>query len=595
VPEGLMSSLAGIIVVGIAAQWLAWRLRLPSILLLLGAGIIVGPVTGWIDPDALFGDLLSPIVSLSVALILYEGGLTLKLSELPRIGGVVRNLITVGAAVTWSLSSVAAHFIFGLDWALSSLLGAVLVVTGPTVIAPLLRHIRPTGDVGPALRWEGIVIDPVGALLTLLIFEVILIGEAREAAVHVGVALLKTVAIGGGLGFVAAWILVVLIERYWIADHLQSAVSLMLVVASFAVSNHYQHESGLLAVTVMGLVLANQKRADIKHIAEFKENLQVLLISILFIALAARIELKTLTDIAGPGLLFVAALVLIIRPISVYLATLRSQMSRPQRIFIAFMAPRGIVAAAVASVLALRLEDIGYEGAAILVPVTFLTIITTVAVYGLGGPILARKLAVAEADPQGVLFVGAQSWVRDVAMLLQKEGFRVLLVDSNRNNIAVARMAGLPTHCGSILAENTADELELGGLGRLLALTPNDWVNILAVERFKPIFGRAECYQVQPQPDSTPQDRHAYMRGRPLFTERVVHGVMERHHIEGYVAKATRLSEEFDYDAFRDRYGPLAVPLFVIDDDHSLRVVTSDTEAAPESGDTLICFVRDDT
>ena len=469
--ESELIQLAGIIVLGAAAQWIAWRVGLPSILLLLTFGIIAGR---WLHPTELFGNLLFPMVSISVALILYEGGLTLKLAEFRKVGGVVRNLVTAGAAVTWLIGALAAHFVIGLDAGLSALLGAVVVVTGPTVIGPLLRQIRPSGPVGPILKWEGIVIDPIGALLAVLVFGIVS-GEAEGAAGHVAWGIAKTVVFGGGIGFLAAAILVVMIERYWIADFLQNAVSLMLVVAAFAVSNHIQHESGLLAVTVMGFVLANQKRADIEHIVEFKENLRVLLISALFIVLAARLEISQLLNVLGRGVAFAAVLVLVARPVCVLLATWRSDLSKAQRLFLGWMAPRGIVAAAVASVFALRLETVWRErlerleaagdpaaaalsdqlaGVAQLVPVTFITIIASVALYGLTAPIVARRLGVAESNPQGILFAGAHAWIREAAALLQREGIAVLLIDSNRQNVHAARMAGLPTYAGSILSES---------------------------------------------------------------------------------------------------------------------------------------------
>ncbi|MBU0617686.1 MAG: cation:proton antiporter, partial [Planctomycetes bacterium] len=226
----VLLAIAGIIVLGIGAQLLAARLRLPSILVLLIFGFIAGPVTGFLEPDDLFGKLLFPLVSVCVALILYEGGLSLKLTDLPKVGGVVRNLILLGALITWAIGAAAAHLIFGLDWGLATLLGAVLVVTGPTVIGPLLRHIRPTGSVGPILMWEGIVIDPIGAVLAVLVFEVIGGGEGTTA--HFALAVFKTIVIGGGFGLLGAGLLTLLMYRYWIPDFLQNAVSLMLVVAA---------------------------------------------------------------------------------------------------------------------------------------------------------------------------------------------------------------------------------------------------------------------------------------------------------------------------------------------------------------------------
>ena len=296
----VLISLAGIIVLGIVAQLLAARLRLPSILILLIFGFLAGPVSGFLRPDELFGQLLFPFISISVALILYEGGLSLKVSDLPRVGGVVRNLVTIGALLTWGIGTVAAYLIFDLDFGLATLLGAVLVVTGPTVIGPLLRHIRPAGSVGSILMWEGIVIDPIGAVLAVLVFEAIS-GGGQGTTAHLSVTIVKTVVFGGGLGLLAAALLTLLIHRYWVPDFLQNAVSLMLVVAAFTGANVLQHEAGLLAVTVMGIALANQKYVDIKHIVEFKENLRVLLISSLFILLAARLQPSDLKNVAVGG------------------------------------------------------------------------------------------------------------------------------------------------------------------------------------------------------------------------------------------------------------------------------------------------------
>ncbi|MCG8408684.1 MAG: cation:proton antiporter [Phycisphaerales bacterium] len=588
--ESILLAIAGIVVLGVTAQWLAWRIGLPSILLLLIFGIIAGPGIGWIKPDALFDDLLFPSVSLAVALILYEGGLSLKLSELAKVGTVVRNLVSVGALATWVVSLLAARIIIDLPWGLSALLGAVLVVTGPTVIGPLLRQIRPSGSAGPVLKWEGIVIDPIGALLAVLILEV-LVGEAEGTTSHMLIGVVKTIVFGGGIGLAAAGLLILVLARYWVADYLQNGVSLMLVIVAFAASNQFQHESGLLAVTVMGFVLANQKRVAVKNIVEFKENLRVLLISSLFVVLAARLELEALSNVAGRGLLFVAVLILVARPLCVLVSTLNSELTLRERIFLAWMAPRGIVAAAVASVFALRLQ--GAPGADLLVPITFLTIMATVTWYGLTATFVARRLGVAEANPQGILFVGAQDWVREIASALKEKGHRVLLVDNNWENVNAARMAGLPTFAGSILAENTISELNLGGIGRILAMTPNDWVNVLAVHRFEGIFGKANCFQLPPHEAAfKKREGHKHLHGRLLFDEESTYDSLVQHHLDGFSVKATKLSQEFDYAAYRDRYGESAVPLFLINDKDRLDVITTEQEAEPNAGQTLVGLVK---
>ncbi len=594
--DSALLAIAGIIVLGIGAQFLAWRIGLPSILLLLIFGFIAGPVTGRLDPDDLFGkkELLFSLVSVSVALILYEGGLSLRVSDLPKVGGVVRNLVTLGAAVTWGVSALAAHLIFDLDAGLAILLGAVLVVTGPTVIGPLLRHIRPSGPVGPILMWEGIVIDPIGAVLAVLVFEAMSSGGAGQVATAQALvlAVFKTIVLGGGLGLLAAALLTLLIYRYWVPDYLQSAVSLMLVVATFTAANYLQHESGLLAVTVMGIGLANQKFADVRHIVEFKENLRVLLISALFILLAARLEPNTLREVALGGGLFVVVLVLVARPLATLLSTLRSDLRRQERFFIAWTAPRGIVAAAVSSVFALRLQEQGYADADLLVPITFSVIIGTVAIYGLTSPLVAHRLGVADPNPQGLLLVGARKWTRALATLLQDKGLRVLLVDSNRDNINAARMEGLSTYVGSVLAEYAIAEMRLGGIGRLLALTPNDWVNTLAVQRFIGVFGRANCYQLPPREAQRGKPAvHKHLHGRWLFAEDLTSTELERRFAAGAAFKATSLSEEFDYEAFRSHYGESAVPLFAISDAGRLTVISADAAPSPRPGQTLVSLV----
>lgn len=590
--ESLLIPLAVVVVSGAAAQWLAWRLALPSILLLLLCGFVAGPVLGLLDTDKLMGDLLLPFVSLSVALILYEGGLSLKFSELSAVGTVVRNLVTVGMLLTWAVGTATAYLLFDLGPALAALLGAILVVTGPTVIIPLLRHIRPTGPAGSALKWEGIVIDPLGALLAVLVFEVTAQGPSQQASAQIAWAVLKTVIAGGGLGLLGAALITLLLHRYWVPDFLQNAVSLMLVVAAFTVSNLVQHESGLLAVTVMGIALANQKYVDVRHIVEFKENLRVLLLSALFVLLAARLKVADLRSVALPAAAFVGIMVVIARPAAVLASTAKSKLNTRERAFLACMAPRGIVAAAVASVFALRMEHYGYEEAGLLVPVTFAVIVGTVAIYGLGAPLAARALKVADPNPQGILFVGAHAWVRALAEVLKEKGIRVLLVDTNRSHTAAARMAGLPTYTGSVLADYALDEIDLGGLGRLFALTPNEWVNALANQRFAPIFGRAECYELPPEERKEKRRTdHRRLHGRRLFAEGVTDARMRRRFAAGAIVKATPISETFGFEEFTQRYGNDAIPLLLLKSGGRLTVFTASDPPKPQSGMTLISLV----
>lgn len=591
--QSVLVGLASILVLGVCARWLAWRLRLPAILLLLSGGLVAGPVTGLLAPDDLFGVLLLPIVSLSVAIILFEGGLSLRFRDLPQIGRVLGNLVSIGAAVTWAFGAIAAYAFADLDLRLALLLGAILVVTGPTVIIPLLRDIRPTGQVGPILRWEGIVIDPIGATLAVLVFEGIAAGEFRQAAVLVALGIVKTLAIGGILGLLGARALMLMLKPFWAPDFLHNPLALMLVITVFTLANVLQDESGLLAVTVMGVLLANQKIVSIRHIVEFKENLRVLLISSLFILLAARLQLDDLTKLGAGSLVFVAVLILVVRPAAVVLSTLGAGLSWRERFFLAWMAPRGIVAAAVASIFALHLAEAGYVQAERIVPLTFLVIIGTVTLYGLTAGPVARWLRIAEANPQGVLIVGAYAWARPIAGLLQAAGFRVLLVDTNLANIAAARMAGLPVYHGNILTDRALEEMPLDGIGRLIAWTPNDEVNALAALQGAELFGRAEVYQLPPKDMSNNQAviMPQHLRGRLLFNEGLTYAALTERLAAGAIVKKTPLTKEFDYQAFQAHYGDSAVPLFVIEATGNLLVCTAGDKPLPKSGQTLISLV----
>lgn len=592
--ETAIIKLAAILIAGVAAQWLAWITRLPSILYLLTVGIVLGPVLGFIDPDQLFGNLLLPAVSLAVALILYEGGLTLRISELPRVGRVVGGLVIVGALITWMIAAIAAHFIFDISRELSALLGAILVVTGPTVIGPMLHIIRPSGNVGAILKWEGIVIDPVGALLAVLVFEAIRLTDVQHATAQIAQGVAMTIFAGGGLGVLAAIVLTFLLRRHLVPEFLDNPISLMLVIGVFILSNEIQEESGLFAATVMGIALANQKKADIEDIVAFKENLRVLLISTLFITLAARLDLQVLVRFAVPSLIFLVVLVVIARPLAVLASTSGSKLTLRERAFIAALAPRGIVAAAVASVFALKMEHHGSEESGLLVPVTFSIIIGTVVVYGLLSPLAAKLLGVADANPQGILFIGAHRWARELAEVLTAKGVRVAMVDTNRSNCAAARLAGIVAYTGSALADRASDRWNLSGVGRLFAVTPNDWINILLTERFRALFGRQNCYQLTaPEDTSAKSDTHHHLRGRQLFGDNIDFPHIERQIARGAVFKATTITKEFDVAQFQQIYGDSARVLFAIDPNKRIRVATVDAPLNPSSGDTIISLVHE--
>ncbi len=528
-------TLALILGAGMLAQWLAWRTQIPSIIALLLAGLLLGPVLGVVDPDELLGGTLFPLVSLAVAVILFEGGLDLPPRELRSTGTVVRRLISIGAIVTFLVAWFGAREIFGISNETALVLGAVLVVTGPTVIGPLLRFVRPTGTTGPILRAEGVLIDPIGATGALVAFEIVVTDAPDEAVSKlIGVVLLTIVA-GAGFGLVAAVVLDTALRRFLIPDQLAIPVTFAFVVGSFVAANEVQEEAGLLAVTVLGIYLARRESSTIRQVLEFNESLRTLLISVLFILLAARIDADALQDVLLPSLGFLAVLVFVARPLSVLISSVRTTLNWRERVFLMTMAPRGIVAAAVSAIFAIRLEEENVQDATKIVPIVFLVIIGTIIVYGfIAGP-AARWLGLAEAQANGVLIAGAHAAARGLGTELQKREIKILLVDTDPYNVTRAIAAGLPARRMSVLAEEASHDLDLRGIGRLLAFTSNDEVNALAIARFARVFGRREVFQLTPTKrrsgdSSVPEE----LLGRVIGIEGLSYGTLDERTRQGW-------------------------------------------------------------
>ena len=398
--EEILVGLTLIIVLGASAQWLGWRLRIPAILLLLLFGFLAGPVTDVLDPNELLGGLVSPIVTLSVGLILFEGGLSLRLDETRMFGRPMHKVISVAPLLTWGLCAFAAYFILDLSGPLAVLLGAILIVSGPTVVVPLLEFVRPKARIQSVLKWEAITIDPIGATIGVLVYHAIIVGDFHRSTTVEGLLdFLITVGVGALIGFLAALILVIFLARQWIPEGLDNIVTLAYVAGAVTTSEVLAEESGLMAATVMGFALANQKFVNVEKIIEFKENLRVILISGLFIILTARLTMEQVTDaLSLRWVAFLLFLVLVVRPVVVAIATLGTPLTRNEKIFMGWMDPRGIIAASTASTFALGLSQAGIANAESLIALTFLTIVGTVLIYGLTALPLARRLNLIEDE-----------------------------------------------------------------------------------------------------------------------------------------------------------------------------------------------------
>ncbi len=592
--EFILIGLASLIVVGIAAQWISWRYKIPSILLLLIFGILAGPVLNLLDPDKLFGDLLFPFVSISVSIILFEGGLSLHFSEFKKSSGIIRNLITVGNIITWGLTTLAVYYILNLQLDISLLLAAILIVTGPTVIIPLLHQVKPKGKVNSILKWEGIVNDPIGAILSVIVLEVILTAGVKDATTVVILTIVKSILVGSILGIGTGYLLVHAVKHNLIPDYLENPVTLALVVGIFVISNSIQPESGLITVTLMGIYLGNQKSVVVHHIIEFKENLRVLLISLLFIVLAARLKISDLKLLDVSSFLFVLSLIFIIRPLSIFISTYKSTLKLNEKIFLSAMAPRGIVAAAITSLFAIELGGKGIDNSELLVPLMFLIIISTITVYGLGAFPLTKKLKLADSNPQGCLIVGAHKLAQSIAKALQDEGFKTMLIDTNSHNVLEAKLKGLNAIRGNVLSETIEDELDFEGIGKLLAITPNNEVNSLAALHFSTLFGSQNVFQVgiDRDKDGELDEVSKELRGTILFNENTMLYTLEHYIIDDSSISSTKITEDFNIDDIKAKYGEQnIIPMFLINSKKELLIYSVNNKPVPQPGDILMNLV----
>lgn len=592
-PVSTVMILASIGLLSLVCQWLAWRIRIPAILLLLAAGLATGPMFELFVPQQVFGDLLFPFISLSVAIILFEGSLTLRYEEIRDHGKMVRNLIPVGSIVTFIIGTLTVWWLLDTPWPVALLFGAISIVTGPTVIVPLLRSVRPTSKLSNILRWEGIIIDPVGALLAVLVFEGIVSWGQGNVFEHSLYIFGKTLVIGCLIGAVAGYLNGVVLRKHLIPQYLHNAGTLTFMLGVYAISDEMAHESGLLTVTVMGIWMANMKRVPVDSILEFKESLSVLLISALFIILAARVEFEAIAAL-GWGLVGVLAILMwVARPLSILLSSIGTTLNWREKLFLSWVAPRGIVAAAVSALLAFQLEMRGYESAGTLVPLVFMLIIATVTIQSLTARPVAQLLGVAEPPAFGFLILGANPVARMIALALKKHEVPVTLADTNWENVRHARMDGLKTYFGNPASGHAATHLELTGIGNLLIISPYKQMNSLATYHFMDWFGDTNVFSLA-EGEQDQKARHQ-MADKVQTTQGLFDGVsfakLASLASQGYTVKTTQLSDTFKYQHFLEKYQHDALVLFIFDGKGRVSPVMELSNIKPESGFTLTSLV----
>ncbi|WP_204344536.1 cation:proton antiporter [Psychroserpens algicola] len=595
-----MLELAGIIILGILAQWVAWKFKIPAILPLILIGLLVGPIaaeflshdgTKWIEPiwnekEGLFpGESLFYFVSLAISIILFEGGLTLKLSEIKNVGPVITKLITVGSLVTFFGAAIAARFIFDLSWEISFLFSGLIIVTGPTVITPILRNIPLKKDVSAVLKWEGILIDPIGALVAVLVYEFISVDAGGEFTKTALIEFGKIVLFGSTFGFTFAHALNLILNKKLVPHYLMNVFTLAAVLGVFVLSDAFAHESGLLAVVVMGMVLGNSNSPYLKDILYFKESLSVLLISILFILLAANINFDELLLIYNwKTVMLFAAVVFLIRPLGVFLSTMGSTLKLNEKLFISWVGPRGIVAAGIASLFGLKLASIGVVGAEYITPLVFVIVLGTVLLNATTARLFAKLVGVFLTQSNGILIVGASKVSRLLGHYLESNGRHVVLIDSNQNNIAKAKELGIEALNTNIYSETLTDNIELNDVGYLMAMTGNSDINKYAINKFSKQFGENGAFRLVTSeeinnPEKNPKEG--------LFS-----------HTDDYtnLAEVTRKFpsiQEIEVND-KDHYKTLIeitnndkdmIPLFLKDDEGEFHIISSNNTEIDDVGD----------
>lgn len=587
--QALVIALVGLL--GIGAQWIAWRSGWPAIVLMLAAGFLAGPVLGLFDPREIFGDLLGPMISIGVALILFEGGLQLDFREFRKYGEGVWRLVLIGAPVGWLLGSLACYYIAGLVWPVAILFAGILVVTGPTVVLPLLRQANIQPRPAAILRWEAIVNDPVGALCAVIAYEYFRLSRDGASVIAIVPPLILAAVASAGIGFAAARAIGWAFSRGLVPEYLKAPVLLVAVIATFVGCNLIEHEAGLVAVTVMGVALANMPTANLRSFHPFKQNVATLLVSGIFVLLAASLDVTELRAFEWRFGLFLLALLFLVRPATILLSLLFSGIPWKERLFLAWIAPRGIVMVSISGLFALRLEEVGFADGTLLIGLSFAVVVATIVAHGFTIDRVARWLGVKGEALPGLLIVGSTPWTVALAKQVRELGNPVLIADASWRRLKLAKEAGIPAYHGEVLHEEAEHELDLNPFQVLVAATDNEAYNALVCSEFAPEIGSDSVHQLgAADAGDDPRELPASLRGQALFATGFGIDDVEQRQSEGWVFRKTRLSEQFGLEDAKAALPDEAEILLLVRANGRMRFFTHAATPEPRPGDTVISF-----
>lgn len=556
----LIPSLALVLVLSLCSQWLAHRMRVPSIIVLLAVGFVCGPLTGIVDPVRDFGSGYKPLVSLAVAIILFEGGLTLDLRQVRDVAKPVRRLIAVGAPLVGVGTALAARFVAGLSWPSAAVIGAILVVTGPTVVGPLLRQARLQARPAAILRWEAIVNDAIGALMAVVVYQVFLVSEGATGPATLASSVLAALAFGCVGGVVAGKVLVVSFARGWVPEYLKLPATITTVVAVYAAANAVLEESGLLAVTVVGMTLANSRIAVLDQLRRFKETSATVLVGTLFIVLTASLSLADVGQLDLRMLVFVAVVLVLVRPAALLLALRGTNTSQAERLLVGWIAPRGIVAVAMAGLFGQDLAEHGVSDGPRMLTLAFGVVVASVVAHGLSLGPLARLLGLRSADRPGVLLVGGSQMTTALAARLLEREIPVLVADSTWANLREPRLRGIPVYYGEVLSEDARHEIDFGVYSTVVASTSNPEYNALVCTDLGPEVGRDRVFEFREARDGPARHDLSFTLGGRVFAGTSLEDAL-RWLSAGGGLRATEFTETFDEADFSTTFGHRSRPL----------------------------------
>lgn len=583
-----------VVVLGIGSQWLAWRFNMPAIVIMSFAGLVVGPFLGIMNPEQSFGDLYSPIISVAVAIILFEGSLNLRFKDIKGSGRPILQISTIGAFIAWILGSLTAHYMAGLSWEVSFVIGGLFIVTGPTVILPLLRQSKLKPRPANVLKWEGIVVDPIGVLVAIFAFEIITFFTLDEKdgtalALFFGIAIFAAL-FGWICGRVTGW----LFENGHIPEFLKSPILLVAVIFCFALLDEMKHGTGLLSVTAMGMTLANMKLSAAGDFQKFKEDISVILISAIFIMLAASLQMETILHIFNPNIIgYVLFMMFLVRPLSIFLSTIGSGLSIQEKALIGWIAPRGIVALTVSGYFASILSDAGYSDASLLTALTFGLVIFTVIAHGFSIGPLARRLNLSLEGKSGVIIVGSNAFTAQLAQSFQKNNVPVLIIDSSWENLSVARAAGVPFYHGEILSEQTEYNLDTIPYDYLIAATDSYTYNALVCTTFTPEYGHRNVFKIKNSVETNGGEVVTKVGGRVLFHDYIsVEHLIEKIY-NNHLVKDLKLTEE-NITSFVEKDFDEVIPLYIIRQEEKIILLSPDMRVEPVIGDIVVYLEQDE-